>query len=43
MNVYTSGATIFGNSGGVMETELHTAYAILTGKEIKAPNITPVR
>ena len=43
MNVYTGGATIFGNSGGVMETALHTAYAILTGKEMKDPDITPVR
>ena len=37
------GATIFGNSGGVMKTALHTAYAILTGKEMKDPDITPVR
>ena len=42
-NVYTGGATIFGNSGGVMKTALHTAYAILTGKEMKDPDITPVR
>ena len=26
-----------------METALHTAYAILTGKEMKDPDITPVR
>lgn len=43
MNVYTSGATIFGNSGDVIETALHTAYAILTGKETKDPDITLVR
>lgn len=43
MNVYTGGATIFGNSGGVMEAALRTAYAILTGKEMKDPDITPVR
>lgn len=43
MNVHTGGATIFGNSGGVMKTALHTAYAILTGKEMKDPDITPVR
>lgn len=26
-----------------MEAALHTAYAILTGKEMKDPDITPVR
>ncbi len=26
-----------------MKTALHTAYAILTGKEMKDPDITPVR
>ncbi|NLK67081.1 MAG: 4Fe-4S binding protein [Campylobacteraceae bacterium] len=43
MNVYTGGATIFGNSGGVMEAALRTAYFILSGTELKNPDLTPVR
>lgn len=43
MNVYSGGGTIFGNSGGVMEAALRTAYFILSGHELKDPNLTPVR
>ncbi len=43
MNVYTGAGTIFGNSGGVMEAALRTAYAVLSGKELTNPDITPVR
>lgn len=32
MNVYTGGTTIFGNSGGVMETALRTALRYLQEK-----------
>lgn len=43
MNVYSGAGTIFGNSGGVMEAALRTAYFILSGKELKDPDLTPVR
>lgn len=43
MNVYSGGETIFGNSGGVMEAALRTAYFILSGMELKNPDLTPVR
>lgn len=43
MNVYTGGGTIFGNSGGVMEAALRTAYFLLSGQELKDPDLTPVR
>lgn len=43
MNVYTGGGTIFGNSGGVMEAALRTAYFILSGTELKDPELSPVR
>lgn len=43
MNVYTGAGTIFGNSGGVMEAALRTAYFILSGKELSNPDIIPVR
>lgn len=43
MNVYTGAGTIFGNSGGVMEAALRTAYFILSGKELNNPDIIPVR
>ncbi|OCR92072.1 [Fe-Fe] hydrogenase large subunit C-terminal domain-containing protein [Campylobacter fetus] len=42
-NVYTGAATIFGSSGGVMEAALRTAYFILSGQELKDPNLTLVR
>lgn len=43
MNVYSGGGTIFGNSGGVMEAALRTAYFILSGEELRDPELTPVR
>ncbi len=41
--VYTGGATIFGNSGGVTEAALRTAYCVLSGKEPASWNIEAVR
>jgi ferredoxin hydrogenase large subunit len=43
MNVYTGAATIFGNSGGVMEAALRTAYFILSGFELSNPDVIVVR
>ncbi|MCZ6134973.1 [Fe-Fe] hydrogenase large subunit C-terminal domain-containing protein [Campylobacter ureolyticus] len=43
MNVYSGGGTIFGNSGGVMEAALRTSYFILSGMELKNPDLIPVR
>lgn len=40
---YTGAGTIFGNTGGVMEAALRTAYAVLTGTELKPLEFTPVR
>ncbi|OPY10826.1 MAG: Periplasmic (Fe) hydrogenase large subunit [Syntrophus sp. PtaB.Bin001] len=40
---YTGAGTIFGNTGGVMEAALRTAYAILTGQELKPLEFKPVR
>ncbi len=39
----TGAATIFGNSGGVMEAALRLAYEKLSGKTLQDPDITPVR
>jgi len=41
--VYTGGATIFGNSGGVLEAALRMAFFILSGRELSNPDITAVR
>lgn len=43
LDVYTGAGTIFGNSGGVMEAALRTAYRILMGKELDNADIIPVR
>lgn len=40
---YTGAGTIFGNTGGVMEAALRTAYAVLTGEELKPLEFKPVR
>ncbi len=40
---YTGAGTIFGNTGGVMEAALRTAYAVLTGTELKPLEFKPVR
>ncbi|MUM77771.1 4Fe-4S dicluster domain-containing protein [Pseudodesulfovibrio sp. F-1] len=39
----TGAATIFGNSGGVMEAALRLAYEVLSGKKLADPNILAVR
>lgn len=45
MGTASGGGVIFGNSGGVMESALRTAYAYLTGKEEYELNLnlTPIR
>lgn len=39
----TGAATIFGNSGGVMEAALRLAYEVLSGEKLNDPNIKVVR
>ncbi len=41
--IYTGAATIFGNSGGVMEAALRTVYYVLSGKEPPSWDIYGVR
>ena len=41
--ITTGAAVIFGNTGGVMEAALRTAYALITGKELEDVNIQAVR
>lgn len=43
LGMSTGAAVIFGNTGGVMEAALRTAYAILAGHELDNVNITAVR
>ena len=40
---YSGAGTIFGNTGGVMEAALRTAYFIITGKELDVLDFKPVR
>jgi ferredoxin hydrogenase large subunit len=40
---YSGAGTIFGNTGGVMEAAVRTAYAVLTGTELKPLEFKPVR
>ncbi|SHK62410.1 ferredoxin hydrogenase large subunit [Selenomonas ruminantium] len=40
---YSGAGTIFGNTGGVMEAALRTAYFVLTGEELQELNFMPVR
>jgi ferredoxin hydrogenase large subunit len=40
---YSGAGTIFGNTGGVMEAALRTAYYAITGKELSDLEFTPVR
>lgn len=40
---YSGAGTIFGNTGGVMEAALRTAYAVLTGQELKPLEFQKVR
>jgi len=43
LGISTGAATIFGNTGGVMEAALRTAYEIVTGKELKEVEFKKVR
>ncbi|MHB1000935.1 MAG: NADH-dependent [FeFe] hydrogenase, group A6 [Armatimonadota bacterium] len=43
LGMSTGAAVIFGNTGGVMEAALRTAYAVLTGHELGDVNIQAVR
>jgi NADH-quinone oxidoreductase subunit G len=40
---YTGAGTIFGNTGGVMEAAVRTAYHLVTGDELEDVNVTSVR
>lgn len=40
---YSGAGTIFGNTGGVMEAALRTAYFVITGKELDVLEFAPVR
>jgi iron-only hydrogenase group A len=40
---YSGAGTIFGNTGGVMEAAVRTAYNLVTGKEIDDVNVNAVR
>lgn len=40
---YSGAGTIFGNTGGVMEAALRTAYAVITGGELKPLEFKKVR
>ncbi len=40
---YTGAGTIFGNTGGVMEAAVRTAYKLVTGDELKDVNVNAVR
>ncbi|MDR1180063.1 MAG: [FeFe] hydrogenase, group A [Spirochaetales bacterium] len=43
LGIYTGAGTIFGATGGVMEAALRTAYAVLSGSELKDVNLQDVR
>lgn len=43
IGAYTGAGTIFGNTGGVMEAAVRTAYTLLTGEELANVNIEAVR
>jgi len=40
---YSGAGTIFGNTGGVMEAALRTAYFVITGQELAPLELTPIR
>ena len=40
---YSGAGTIFGNTGGVMEAALRTAYFVITGQELAVLEFAPVR
>ncbi|HCG65022.1 MAG TPA: ferredoxin [Sphaerochaeta sp.] len=43
IGAYAGAGTIFGNTGGVMEAALRTAYNLITGEELANVNIEAVR
>lgn len=43
IGAYSGAATIFGNTGGVMEAAIRTAYNLVTGKELENVNVEAVR
>ena len=43
IGAYTGAGTIFGNTGGVMEAAIRSAYYLVTGEEIADVNVTAVR
>ncbi len=43
MSYYTGAGTIFGATGGVMEAAIRSAYFLVTGEDLKNPNIEAVR
>ncbi len=43
MAEYSGAGTIFGNTGGVMEAALRTAYFVITGEELGVLELKPVR
>ncbi|PKL13247.1 MAG: ferredoxin, partial [Spirochaetae bacterium HGW-Spirochaetae-8] len=43
IGMYAGAATIFGNTGGVMEAAIRTAYTLITGEELADVNINVVR
>jgi iron-only hydrogenase group A len=43
IGMYAGAGTIFGNTGGVMEAALRTAYVLMTGEELADVNIAAVR
>ncbi len=43
IGAYAGAGTIFGNTGGVMEAALRTAYNLMTGEDLKDVNIQAVR
>ncbi len=43
IGAYAGAGTIFGNTGGVMEAAIRTAYVLMTGEELEDVNINAVR
>lgn len=43
IGAYAGAGTIFGNTGGVMEAAIRTAYNLITGEDLKDVNIEAVR
>jgi NADH-quinone oxidoreductase subunit G/NADP-reducing hydrogenase subunit HndD len=43
LGMSTGAGAIFGNTGGVMEAAIRTAYAVLTGRELEDVNVEAVR